>query len=129
MGGAATGAASSARSARGFGLRGQWLAGIRLPLLERIAASTPSIKSSGKRPHAGKSMPNQDVRRTGARGLVGSGAVQNDFAVLGNAEPAVFDVGRVHAHGAGEDRRGSIMIELMAKVHDYHVFAAIQPGF
>jgi hypothetical protein len=83
-----------------------------------ITQGPPGVQAAGQGPHALKTFLLEPERHTGARRLVWSSTVQDDFAVARNLLVAVIEVLGVEMRGAGDDKRMHPEIHVVAQVDD-----------
>jgi len=86
--------------------------------LERVSEASPGIESAGKRTGASDPTAMEKLRRTGAAGLVRSGAVEHDVAILGDLAMPLLDLFGFDVDGARQAGFVRLQIEFVAEVND-----------
>ncbi len=92
-------------------------------LFERVSAASPRIESPGKGTDAGYASVMEKLRRTGAAGLVRSGAVKHDVAIFWDLAMPLLDLFWCDMDGAGQPGFVRQQVKFVAEVDNEHVIA------
>ena len=66
-----------------------------------IVVFAPGFQAAFERANTGDALFSEEERHTGAGGFVWSSAIENDFAIAGQAIVFLFELLGVHTEGAG----------------------------
>jgi len=79
--------------------------------VDREALLTPTVKPAGERSDPRDATPPEKQRHTGARGFIGSGAVQDDISVARDLMVALLQLLHGQAQGSGNEMRLSLEVQ------------------
>ena len=85
---------------------------------EREIGREPGVDPAFERANPGDSLGSQQQRHTGAGRFVGSRTVENDVAIAGNLNVALFDLFHGDTKRARDHLRKRLDIHGLAQVHD-----------
>src|SRR5262245_61987683 len=95
---------------------------------QRVTEVTPAIVAAGERPHTLDATTSEEQRHPGARGFVGSGAVEHDVSLARDLTVPALKLLDAQVQGARNDGGLRLEVQPVADVHHHHVLAGIQQG-
>src|SRR5262245_9138565 len=95
---------------------------------QRVTEVTPAIVAAGERPHTLDAATSEEQRHPGARGFVGSGAIEHDLSLTRNLVVPALQLLDRQVECTGNDGRLGLEVQAVTHVHDHHVLPGVQHG-